>query len=126
MLELSQPVTDPETFAQDIRRLMDKQKVLISLWNALTAVAVPYRAPGGAAETLELVNYAADPLRLQVRVKGSFSSIRYETPEHGCCESLTPLKREGFTEFVIPGLYIAGRVHLESKAGGEASRPRPK
>jgi hypothetical protein len=126
VLELSEPVTDPETFAQDIRRLIAKQQVLISLWNALTTVAVPYRAHDRMIRELELINYAAQPLRVQVRVKGLFSSVRYEAPEHGCCESLTPVQKDGFTEFVVPGLRIAGRVHLEMHNGSEPSPARPK
>ena len=114
VLELSEPVTDPEMFAQDIRRLLGKQNVLVSLWNALTTIAVPYREHGGTLKVLEFVNYAGDPLRLQVQVMGTFTSIRYETPEHKCCESLVPVKHTGFTEFVIPELRITGRVHLEA------------
>lgn len=123
VIELSEPVPDPETFAQDIRRLLDKQKVLISLWNALTTVAVPYREPHGGVVMLELVNYAEDPLRVQVQVKGSFHTIRYETPERGCCESLTPVPHDGFTEFVIPGLRIGGRVYLKGARAGERHAP---
>jgi protein-tyrosine-phosphatase len=119
VIELSEPVPDPETFAQDIRRLMNKQKVLISLWNALTTVAVPYREPHGGVTMLELVNYAEDSLRVQVQVKGSFHTIRYETPERGCCESLTPVQHDGFTEFVIPELRIGGRVHLKAARAGD-------
>ena len=115
VLELSEPVIDPETFAQDIRRLLGKENALMSLWNGLTTIAVPYREPGGAVKVLELVNYAEETLRLQVRVKGSFASIRYESPEHGCCEPLVPVQHDGFTEFVIPELRIAGRVHLDAK-----------
>ncbi|MFZ0957971.1 MAG: hypothetical protein WAN60_16625 [Candidatus Sulfotelmatobacter sp.] len=114
VLELSEPVIDPETFAQDIRRLLGTQSVLINLWNGLTTVAVPYSEHGGTVKLLEFVNYAEEPLRVQVQVKGSFASIRYETPEHGCCESLVPVKHNGFTEFVIPELRIAGRVRLEA------------
>ena len=116
VLELSEPVSDPETFAQDIRRLLGTQNALLSLWNGLTTIAVPYRKPGGAGKELELINYAEDSLRLQVQVKGSFASVRYESPGHPCCESLTPVKHNGFTEFVIPDLRIAGRVHLEPDA----------
>jgi hypothetical protein len=123
VIELSEPVPDPETFAQDVRRLIDKQKVLISLWNALTTVAVPYREPHGGVTTVELVNYAEEPLRVQVRVKGSFHTIRYETPERGCCESLTPVLRNGFTEFVIPDLRIGGRVHLKEARAIERQGP---
>ena len=113
VLELSEPVTDPEIFAQDIRRLLGKENALMSLWNGLTTIAVPYREPAGSVKVLEFVNYAEDPLRVQVQVKGSFSSIRYETPEHKCCAFLVPVAHNGFTEFVIPDLLIAGRVYLE-------------
>jgi hypothetical protein len=112
VLELSEPVSDPETFAQDIRRLVGKQNTLISLWNGLTTIAVPYRERGGTIKTVEFINYAEEPVRVQVQVKGSFSSIRYESPQSGCCKTLNPVKHDGFTEFVIPDLTIAGRVHL--------------
>ena len=114
VIELSEPVTDPEMFAQDIRRLLGKQNALLSLWNGLTTIAVPYREHSGPVKVLELVNYAEEPLRVQVQVKGSFASIRYETADHKCCESLVPVEHNGFTEFVIPELRIAGRVHLEA------------
>lgn len=112
VLELSEPVTDPETFAQDVRRLLGKEHALLSLWNGLTTIAVPYADGRGDIKVLEFVNYAEDSVQVQVRVKGSFSSIQYETPEHKCCESLAPIENNGFTEFVIPELQIAGRVHL--------------
>jgi protein-tyrosine-phosphatase len=115
VLELAEPVSDPETFAQDIRRLLGKRNALLSLWNGLTTIAVPYKGRGARMTLLELVNYAGEPLRLQVQVKGSFTTIRYETPEHGCCESLEPVKHDGFTEFVIPEIRIAGRVHMASQ-----------
>ena len=115
MIELPGPVIDPETFAQDIRRLLDQDtdKLSISLWNALTVIAIPYHV--GDEKVVELVNYSQEPIAVQVRIKGSFSSIRYEAPERACCVSLTPEYREGFTEFVVPDLRIAGRVHLSNK-----------
>jgi hypothetical protein len=85
----------------------------MNLWNGLTTIAVPYAQPGENVKLLELINYSGDPVRLQVQVKGSYSSIRYESPELKCCESLVPAEHNGFTEFVIPDLRIAGRVHLE-------------
>ena len=115
IIELQGQVIDPETFAQDIRRLLDKNKgtLALSLWNALTVVAVSYQSRGGE-KLIELVNYAEEPISVQVRIKGSFSSIRYETPGRACCQSLTPTQRGAFTEFVVPSLRIAGRVHLAS------------
>ena len=118
IIELQGQVIDPETFAQDIRRLLDtdqdKGKLALSLWNALTVVAVSYQSPGGE-KLVELVNYAEEPISVQVRIKGKFSSILYETPERACCQSLTPTQRGAFTEFVVPSLRIAGRVHLASR-----------
>lgn len=120
IIELQGQVIDPETFAQDIRRLLDqdKDKPVLSLWNALTVVAVSYRSSGGE-KFVELVNYAEEPISVQVRIQGSFSSVRYETPERGCCQSLTPIQRGAFTEFVIPSLQIAGRVHLAGRNPAE-------
>lgn len=113
VLELSEPVSDPETFSQDIRRLVGRQNTLLSLWNGLTTIAVPYHQPGGAMKMVELINYAEEPVRVQVQVKGSFTSVRYESPQSGCCTDLKPVTHDGFTEFVIPDLTIAGRVHLQ-------------
>jgi protein-tyrosine-phosphatase len=124
VLELSEPVIDPETFAQDIRRLLGKQNVLMNLWNGLTTIAVPYRIHGGTVKVLEFINYAAEPVRVQVQLKGSFSAIRYETPEHECCSTLVPVRHDGFTEFVIPDLMIAGRVHLEADQAADSKAGR--
>ena len=95
VLELAEPVSDPETFAQDIRRLLGKRNALFSLWNGLTTIAVPYKDDGGMLTLLEFLNYAGESVRLQVQVKGTFSNIRYETPEHGCCQTLDTVKRDG-------------------------------
>lgn len=112
VIELSEPVTDPETFAQDIHRLLGNEDSLISLWNGLTTIAVPYAQNGRDIQEIDFINYAADPIRVQVRVKGSFRSVKYESPEHSSSESLASVEHNGFTEFVIPELEIAGRVHL--------------
>jgi len=124
VIELSEPVTDPESFAQDIRRLIDHHKIRISLWNALTTVAVLYRPTGTPRRIVELLNYAEEPLQVQVQVKGSFRSIRFESPEQGCCESLKPTARDGFTEFVVPSLNVAGRVYLQPESAAPQSSRR--
>lgn len=115
VIELLKAVDDPDTFASDIRRLMDKSVPLISLWNALTTIAVPYQQPSSGETVVELVNYAQDPLPVQVQVKGEFHSIRYESPESGCCRRLKAVKEKGSTEFVIPRLTTAGRVYLDAR-----------
>jgi hypothetical protein len=114
IIELQGPVIDPEIFAQDIRRLLGQDKLEISLWNALTVIAIPYSVPGSREKIVELINYAQEPVPVQVQVKGSFSSILYNTPDQPCCKTLTPIQRGEFTEFVIPSLRIAGRVRLNS------------
>jgi len=115
IIELSEPIADPETFAQDVRRLIENKDIRMSLWNALTTIAVLYRGMDTGDKIVELLNYAEDPLEVQIRVKGAYSSVRYETPEHDCCETLKPVIRDGFTEFLVPSVYIAGRVHLKGK-----------
>jgi hypothetical protein len=122
VIELAEPVSDPETLAQDVRRLTAKDDTLISLWNALTTIAVPYRNARTGEVVLELVNYADEPIRIQVEVKGSFSAVRYETPDRGCCVELTPVQRDGFTDFVVPSLRVAGRIHLQTRTASRASQ----
>ena len=97
--------------------------MLISLWNALTTLAVPYREPDSRETVVELVNYAQEPLDVQVQIARSFSSAEYESPERGCCQSLRTTQRDGFTEFVVPELKIGGRVHLRPTAAGNQQGP---
>lgn len=115
VIDLSEPIADPETFAQDVRRLMNQNDVLLSLWNALTTIGIPYRDSQTGATVVELVNYSGEPLRVQARVKGSFHAIRLETPERGCCQLIQPAIRDGFTEFVVPQLQLAARARLERR-----------
>ncbi len=113
--ELGEPVLDPEAFARDIRRWIGRERSTIALWNSLTTLVTGYRQQGSAAATLYLVNYSDQPDNVQVQVKGSFSWVRWESPESPCCTSLPFVTRNGFTEFTIPSLRISGRVHLDSK-----------
>ena len=122
MIELSEPVSDPETFAQEVRGLIHNQKLPISLWNALTTVAVLYHSTRSGEKIIELLNYAEEPLRVQVRVKGSFSRIQYAAPEDTCCRSLSSTLHDGFTEFVVPALKVAGRVYLSTRPAHAAAK----
>jgi hypothetical protein len=116
VIEFAGTVSDPETFAQDIRRLMMKDVVPVSLWNSLTTLVVAYREGRGGRMNLELVNYEEESQQVQIQVKGTFQSIRYATPERRCCETITPRRVNGFTEFVVPYLVTGGRVVLEPTA----------
>ncbi|HKN25677.1 MAG TPA: hypothetical protein VJX72_12585 [Candidatus Acidoferrum sp.] len=116
VIELGEAVTDPETFAQDIRRLMVKQHVPVSLWNSLTTLVVEYPGQNKGETIVELVNYDQEATQVQVQVKGTFAAAKYESPERGCCEKLKTTQVDGFTEFVVPDVVIGGRVHLEAGA----------
>jgi hypothetical protein len=112
VIELGEPINDPETFAQDVRRLMDKEQIPVSLWNSLTTLVAEYPGEEPGEATVELVNYDEEPVQVQVQVKGTFGSVRYEGPQQACCEELKPAYVDGFTQFVVPNLVIGGRVHL--------------
>ena len=111
VIEIAGGVADPGKFSEDVRRLLGKERLPISLWNASTTIAIPYKLPDSSTATVELLNYSADPMPVQVRIKGTYSVARYETPERGS-EILTPTHQDGFTQFDVPWLRIGGRVHL--------------
>lgn len=116
IIESSQPVGNPDEFAGRVRDLLRGQGPQIYLWNAVTTLAFAYHTPQADGMVLELVNYAQEPLQVQVRVKGSFPNIRYETPEHGSYPALAPDIEKGYTQFVVPHLKIGARVYLRSEA----------
>jgi len=117
VIELGEAITDPETFAQDIRRLMDKKRIPVSLWNSLTTLVVEYPGEKPGEAIVELVNYDQEATQVQVQVRGTFGSVKYESPEQGCCETLTPERVDGFTDVVVPNLVIGGRIHLKAAEG---------
>lgn len=115
IIELAEPVSDPETFAQDVRRLMAKDRIPVSLWNSLTTLVVEYPGAKPGEAIVELVNYDEEPTQVQVQVKGAFASVKFESPDAGCCETLKPSHVDGFTDFVVSNLLIGGRVHLQGE-----------
>jgi hypothetical protein len=112
IIESAQPVADPEAFAGEVRDLLRGKGALVYIWNGVTTLVSAYRALQTGGTVLELVNYAQEPLQVQVRVRGSFPDVRYETPEHGFYPAATPEIENGFTQFVISHLTIGARIHL--------------
>ena len=112
----AQPAGDPDVFAGEVRDILRGKGPLVYVWNGVTTLASAYRAPQPGGMVLELVNYAQEPLQVQVRVKGSFPGVRYETPEHGPYPAVTPEIENGFTQFVVSHLVMGARVHLSPKA----------
>jgi hypothetical protein len=121
IVELGEPVIDPENFARDLRRLIGRERSALALWNSLTTLVAGYREPARSETTLYLVNYADRPDNVQVQVKGHFRKIRLEAPGEPCCLSLPFVERGDFTEFTIPSLRIAARVRLDSDGKSSAA-----
>lgn len=122
IVELREPVTDPEVFARDLRRLIGAERSALNLWNSLTTIVTGYRQDSTGETILNVINYADVPDNVQVQIKGHFASIQLETPEAGCCVSLQSFERGGFTEFTIPRLVVAARAHLKSADIGPPTR----
>jgi hypothetical protein len=122
IVELREPVIDPEAFARDLRRLIGAERSALSLWNSLTTLVTGYRQESTGETTINVINYADLPDNVQVQIKGRFRSVQLETPEVGCCVALQSVERGGFTEFTIPRLVVAARVHLKSADIGPAMR----
>ncbi len=112
VLEIAGGVADPGKFSEDVRRLLGNERLSISLWNASTIIAIPYKFPGSHSATGELLNYSADPMPVQVRFRGTYSEARYESPDRGSYQVLPISHQNGFTQFDVPWLNIGGRVHL--------------
>ena len=104
-------VGDPNVFALKVRQMLGPDRRPIDIWNGITVLAAPYEDPDGGAVLVTVLNYAHQELPVQLRVRGTFTQVHYESPEEG--PSLVPhQQRNGFTEFVLPALRVGGRVFL--------------
>jgi len=104
-------VGDPNVFALKVRQMLGADRRPIDIWNGITVLAAPYEDPDGGAVLVTVLNYAHQELPVQLRVRGTFAQVHYESPEEG--PSLVPhQQRNGFTEFVLPALRVGGRVFL--------------
>jgi hypothetical protein len=108
-------LSDPNGFAFDVRRALGPEQRAIDIWNGITVLAAPLAELDGDTVLLTVLNYAYQPLPVQLRVRGTFSQVHYESPEEPAV--LVPHEhREGYTELVLPALRIGGRVFLSGKA----------
>jgi len=116
VVELLQPVANPDTFALQVRQLLSRDARAIELWNGITILTGLYVSPESGTVLLSTLNYAQQPQPVQMRLRGTFTAVQYESPE----EQVTRLpfqRRDGFTEFVIPALRVGGRLFLTRDAG---------
>ena len=104
-------VADPNAFALDIRQKLGRERRIVDIWNGITVLVAPFQEPGATSMLLTILNYAHQDLPVQLRVKGEFSQVRYESPDDPIT-LLPSQRRDGFTEFVLPALRIGGRVFL--------------
>jgi hypothetical protein len=107
-------VADPNAFALEIRRMLGRERRVIDVWNGITVLAAPYQEPDGRSVLVTALNYAYEPLPVQMRVRGIFPVVQYESPEEGT--ALLPHRHiAGYTEFLLPALRIGARVFLSQE-----------
>jgi hypothetical protein len=113
VIEVLKGIGDPNTFALEMRQVLGRDHRLIDIWNGITVLAAPFREPDGGTILVAALNYAHQLLPVQLRIRGTFSVVRYESPDEPA--ALLPHEhRDGCTEFVLPALHIGGRVFLSN------------
>jgi hypothetical protein len=103
-------ISDPNGFALEMRKLLGAEDRVTDIWNGITVLIAPYQRAKGEV-LLTLVNYAHQELPVQARVRGTFVTVHYESPEQPRT-AIPHQHRLGFTEFVLPALHVGGRVIL--------------
>ena len=107
-------VADPNAFALEIRRILGREQRVIDIWNGITVLAAPYEEADGRSVLVTVLNYAHEPLPVQMRVRGTFPVVQYESPEEEAV--LLPYRHiAGYTEFLLPALRIGARVFLSQE-----------
>jgi hypothetical protein len=115
VLERPEQISDPNSFALEMRQALPREKRVLEIWNGTTVLATPYQDPGSGTLLITLLNYAHESSPVQIRVRGTYSVVQYETPDAPAV--LIPHRQsEGQTEFVLPDLRVGGRVFLTRDA----------
>jgi hypothetical protein len=112
VIESQDAPVDPNTFALEMRQLLGSERRTVDIWNGITVLVAPFARYSGDGLLLTALNYAAQPLPIQVRVRGTFTEVQYEAP--GQPAMLLPFEhRDGSTEFVLPALRVGARIFLK-------------
>lgn len=111
IVEMRHPVTNPDRFALEMRQLLGRERRVLDIWNGITVLADPYEDAAGESLLITTLNYAHQPLSVQIRVRGTFSLVHHESPEQPL-SLLSHTHRDGYTEFVLPALTVGARVFL--------------
>jgi hypothetical protein len=113
VVEVRKGIADPDRFALEIRELLGPAHRAIDIWNGITVIAASYKAADGRSTLVNVLNYAHQPLPVQMRIAGTYSQVQYESPEEP--PALLPYEhRDGFTEVVLPALRTGGRIFLSN------------
>ena len=104
--------SDPNTFALEMRQRLGSDRRVVDVWNGITVLVAPYLRVESGDQVLTVVNYAAQPLPVQVRVRGAFSAVQFEAPGQPAV-LLAFEVRNGGTEFLLPALAAGARVFLK-------------
>jgi hypothetical protein len=113
VMDASQALADPNAFALQVRQALGPQNRVIDIWNGITVLVAPYQELEDRSVLVLALNYAEQPVPVQIRVRGLFSLVQFESP--GEPPSLLPYQhRDGGTEFVLPVLRVGGRVFLSA------------
>ena len=111
VLERPEQISDPNVFALDMRQALTRNQRVVEIWNGTTVIASPYEDAETGTLLITLLNYAHEPSPIQLRVRGTYSVVQYETPD--APPILIPYRHDdGQTEFVLPDLRVGGRVFL--------------
>lgn len=112
MVKAVKEVPDPDRFALEMRQALGRDNRVVDIWNGITVLAAPYQEPDGEDVLLTLLNYAHQSLPVQLRVRGTFSRVHYESPEEPAMLLPHQSGDDGHTEVVVPSLRIGGRLFL--------------
>ncbi len=113
VVEVRKGIANPDRFALEIREVLGPAHRTIDIWNGITVVAAAYKDPAGRRALVSVLNYAHQPLPVQLRIAGTFTLVQYESPEES--STLLPYQhRDGFTEVVVPALRSGGRLFLSN------------
>jgi hypothetical protein len=110
-------VSDPNRFAFEMRKLLGADDRVIDIWNGITVLTAPYQSPDSDTVLVTVLNYAYQSLPVQLRVRGTFGAVQYESPDDRR-EIVPHQHRHGYTEFVLPALRVGGRVYLSQRSAG--------
>lgn len=109
--EVLKGIADPDSFALEMRQILGRERRVVDIWNGITVLTSTAKAPDGESVVVTAVNYAHQPLPVQLRVRGVFSIVHVESPDEPAV--LVPhTHRDGYTEFVLPSLRVGARVFL--------------